>query len=65
MTAEANWLSSELDRAKHEVQSWDAWKRDAMRREATAISLAPETANSNISVSDDSTNPGHGENPQF
>ncbi len=41
--SEANWLSSELERAKREVQSWDEWKRDAMRREATAISQVRET----------------------
>lgn len=40
---EVDWLSSELDRAKHEVQSWDEWKQDAMRREATAISHVRET----------------------
>lgn len=38
-----DWLSSELDRAKHEVLSWDEWKREAMRREATAISHDRET----------------------
>jgi hypothetical protein len=33
------WLGDQLEQAAQEVQSWDAWKRDAMRREATAISV--------------------------
>jgi hypothetical protein len=40
--SEADWLSSELDRAKREVQSWEKWKREAMRREANAISSVRE-----------------------
>jgi hypothetical protein len=34
-----NWLDRQLDQARQEVQSWDEWKRDAMRREATSISV--------------------------
>ena len=36
--ADDHWLGKQLDKADREVQSWDAWKRDTMRREATAIS---------------------------
>ena len=57
--SEANWLSSELERAKREVQSWDEWKRDAMRREATAISHVRETGDAKGSNLDAITKPSH------
>lgn len=55
--SEKNWLKSQLNRAKHEVHSWDEWKQDAMRREATAISMESETKPSSrttISADEDS-----------
>ena len=36
--SDSRWLGDQLEQAAQEVQSWDAWKREAMRREATAIS---------------------------
>lgn len=36
-----HWLGKQLDQADREVRSWDAWKRDTMRREAAAISSDP------------------------
>lgn len=38
----SNWLGSQLDRAEQEVQSWNEWKRDAMRRQAASISVERE-----------------------
>ena len=39
--SDQHWLGKQLDQADREVQAWDAWKRDTMRREATAISSDP------------------------
>ena len=36
-----HWLGKQLDQADREVQSWDAWKRETMRRGAAAISSDP------------------------
>ena len=30
--SQRNWLDSQLDKAKQEVQAWNEWKRDAMRQ---------------------------------
>lgn len=60
--SEANWLGSELERAKREVQSWEEWKRDAMRREATAISHFRETINTDESDVDAVEKLSYGEN---
>jgi hypothetical protein len=40
--SDSNWLNVQLDRAKREVQSWDEWKRDAMRRVAISIAVGRE-----------------------
>ena len=34
--SERDWFGSQLDRAKAEVQTWDAWKQGAMRQSASS-----------------------------
>jgi hypothetical protein len=41
--SDANWLWAQLDRAIKEVESWDSWKRDVMRREATANAVGNDS----------------------
>lgn len=42
--SDRNWLDDQLDRANREVQSWNEWKRDAMRRKATSSAARREVS---------------------